>query len=107
MPGLDRTLHSYEVLQGGAHLAEWLRKECSSANGGASYVFYDGMSRDGIMVDVWFKEKYFRKSRMIITIQCESYKSDPDWLVSPLVNQMKSNVPGLKLGKREYLAPWS
>jgi hypothetical protein len=105
VPGLARTLHSYEVLQGSPDLAEWLRKKCSSASSGANFVFDDGMSRDGIKVEIGFKERYFRKPRMILIIQCESYQTDPDWLVNPLVNEIKSNVPGLMLGKRGYERP--
>jgi hypothetical protein len=105
VPGLARTLHSYEVLQGRPDLVEWLREKCSSTGGVADFVFVDGMSRDGIKVEIGFKERIFRKPRMILIIQCESYKTDPDWLVNPLVNEIKSNVPGLMLGKRGYERP--
>jgi len=102
VPGLDRSYHSYEILQGFDDLSEWLRKKCSWAHGTAQYIFDNAMSRDGIKVDIGFKNRYFRKPRMILIIQCESYSTDPDWLVNPFVNEIKSNVPGLMLGERGY-----
>ena len=102
MPGLARSYHSYEILQGLDELREWLRKKCSWAHSGADFVFDDGFSRDGIKVKVGPKQRYFRKPRMILVIECESLKTDPNWLINPLVNEIKSNVPGLMLGERGY-----
>lgn len=102
MPGLSRSYHSYEILQGLDDLREWLRRKCSWAHSGAEFVIDNGFSRDGIKVKVGSKQRYFRKPRMILVIECESYKTDPDWLINPLVNEIKSNVPGLMLGERGY-----
>ena len=102
MPALLRTHHSYEILEGFDDLSEWLKAHCSWAHGTAMYIFDDGMSRDGIKVDIGFKTRYFRKPRFLLIIQCESLKTDPDSLVTPFVNDIKLNVPSLILGKRGY-----